>query len=649
MLRKVLLIGVAFGCSFGVTAQDVDLLTNETIVKMVQSGVPNTTIIQTIANAKRVEFRFLPYDLQMFAYYKVSDDVFKAMAAKDMGKPIPGVTPAKNSPIPQVARTAQSPPAVTAAPIPKTPAAGLTVSSAAATPSPRPIVTPVPTLVPTPSAEKTVTPTLIVKEAASAPKTGKTVKIHGYVTAVRSANDFEIEDYRITKDSSVLLELEKSDDPDEKSTFDASEIHIGTEMEIKGQLNQATNQLTATFIKINLSERLHLKRTALMESRPDIKRVGSAWEGQLHVDGQRVVINESTAVTIKPNNSQAKAAKAAVKASKKPNHPLKGSESNVEEEEEPGVALDRIDQIRENTFVSYQGTREKDGTILAKKVEFTQNELTSGEARLWKALAPKVKESNYSTGKPGELRIQTQRFKLVPNEEVQKYVSDLGTSLIPKFQHDLPAGDPQKIPFKFFVVDQKVPNASASPNGTVIVHSGIITAMENEAQLVAVLSHEISHATEEHTYRQSQFHKKVRMAIAIGGAVGAAYGGRAVADLTNLTLAAIRNGYQRSLENQADRVGMEYMVNAGYDPREAPRVWKVMAVKFGDHPTNFFWSDHDNDTTRRSYLMAELKNNYADADFTSYKRNSDRFTATVNALNGLYATKGRKSRIATLQ
>jgi predicted Zn-dependent protease len=209
--------------------------------------------------------------------------------------------------------------------------------------------------------------------------------------------------------------------------------------------------------------------------------------------------------------------------------------------------------------------------------------------------------------------------------------------------------DPQKIHFQFFVVEQKVPNAFALANGTVVVHSGILTMLENEAQLAAVLGHEISHATEEHTYRQSQYHKKLRVAIAVGGAIGAAYGGRAVADLTNLTLAAMRNGYQRLLENQADRVGLEYMVNAGYDPREAPRVWKVMALKQGDRRTNFFYSDHDNDTTRRSYLMAELKNNYAEADFTSCKRTTDQFTATINALNGLYSTRGRKTKVATLQ
>jgi hypothetical protein len=89
---------------------------------------------------------------------------------------------------------------------------------------------------------------------------------------------------------------------------------------------------------------------------------------------------------------------------------------------------------------------------------------------------------------------------------------------------------------------------------------------------------------------------------------------------------------------------MEYMQTAGYDPREAARVWKVMALKNGDHLTNLFWSKHDNDTTRRSYLMAELKNNYSSVDFASYKRDTDQFATTVSALNSLYASKANKNK-----
>ena len=60
-------------------------------------------------------------------------------------------------------------------------------------------------------------------------------------------------------------------------------------------------------------------------------------------------------------------------------------------------------------------------------------------------------------------------------------------------------------------------NAFATPNGIVVVNSGLMEMLENEAQLAAVVGHEIAHATHEHTWRQQQFHKKKRIGIAIAG------------------------------------------------------------------------------------------------------------------------------------
>ena len=103
---------------------------------------------------------------------------------------------------------------------------------------------------------------------------------------------------------------------------------------------------------------------------------------------------------------------------------------------------------------------------------------------------------------------------------------------------------------------------------------------------------------------------------------------------------AIRNGYSRRLENQSDRIGLEYMVDAGYDPREAPAVWKAMARKLGDAPTDFFWSNHDNHSTRRSYLMGELKNNYAQLDYSKFRAGESEFAAMAARVR--LATSGKK-------
>jgi len=94
-------------------------LTNETIIRLVASGVPAETIINTIRGAGAVNFSFLPGDLDLFQRYHVPDDVVRAMSAKDNGKPIPNFT--ASAPVvaakiipPQVQPQPTPPPAITA-------------------------------------------------------------------------------------------------------------------------------------------------------------------------------------------------------------------------------------------------------------------------------------------------------------------------------------------------------------------------------------------------------------------------------------------------------------------------------------------------------------------------------------------------------
>jgi predicted Zn-dependent protease len=171
----------------------------------------------------------------------------------------------------------------------------------------------------------------------------------------------------------------------------------------------------------------------------------------------------------------------------------------------------------------------------------------------------------------------------------------------------------------------------------VVVNSGLMEMVENEAQLAAVVGHEIAHATHEHTWRQQQYHKNKRLGIALAGALANAYGMYSLGDIANMVNGAIVNGHQRALENQSDRIGLQYMVAAGYDPKQAPAVWKLMAKTNGVQTTNFFWSSHDNAPTRRSYLMNEIKNNYRDVDYSQLRVNAgeySRIKAAVVAANG---------------
>ena len=228
--------------------------------------------------------------------------------------------------------------------------------------------------------------------------------------------------------------------------------------------------------------------------------------------------------------------------------------------------------------------------------------------------------------KPGELKIdEIGKFKLLPNQAVQDYVAAIGRSLIPAYQSGLAVDDPRRIPFQFHVVLDDEANAFATPNGIVVVHSGLIELLDNEAQLAAVIGHEIAHSTHEHTWRQRQHHKKKRLAIGIAGAVAAAYGLDDLADVATLVNAAVVNGHQRSLENQSDRVGLEYMVRAGYDPREAPAVWKLMAKKYGVQAHRFLLEQPREPGDPAQLSDERVEEQLQDLDYSGLKVNAEEF------------------------
>ena len=457
---------------------------------------------------------------------------------------------------------------------------------------------------------------LVSPAFAQAPKL-KDVKIRGYVTEFRSPTSFDIEDYRISRDEAFTLDFENAS-PD--ITFGLHDIRVGVELEIRGQLNEATGDLKAKSITVDLEQFKSIEQTAFITAPPQgIQLLDGKWAGELHADGQTILVTSDTTVLFKPTKREKKRAEQAAK----------GKQPASEEVAEP---LTSLDQVTVGMAMTYEGTRDREtGRIVAERVEFSSNDLEDGEAKMWKSLKTTIKPQQAL--KPGELKIdQVGKFTLLPAAEVQEYVASIGTRLIPAYQAGLPDTDPRKIPFQFHVVLDDEPNAFATPNGIVVVHTGLIELLENEAQLAAVIGHEIAHATHEHTWRQQNFHKKKRLAIGIAGIVAAAYGLDTLSDMAGLVNAAIVNGHQRTLENQSDRVGLQYMISAGYDPRQAPAVWKVMANESGDEATDFFWSSHDNHATRRSYLMNELKNNYRDLDYAPLAVRADDYTRIKAAL-----------------
>ncbi len=171
-----------------------------------------------------------------------------------------------------------------------------------------------------------------------------------------------------------------------------------------------------------------------------------------------------------------------------------------------------------------------------------------------------VGEENYAP-----LR-QVQGGDYVTDPELVAYVQEVGQRVATEADRDLP--------YEFAVLNNSVPNAWALPGGKIAINRGLLVEMDSEAELAAVLGHEVVHAAARHSAAMQSRQMLISGAVMAGAlAVGIAtrderYAGVAlVGGLLGAQLISMR--YSRDAEREADLYGMRYMHRAGYNPEAA--------------------------------------------------------------------------------
>jgi beta-barrel assembly-enhancing protease len=144
--------------------------------------------------------------------------------------------------------------------------------------------------------------------------------------------------------------------------------------------------------------------------------------------------------------------------------------------------------------------------------------------------------------------------------------------------------------FRFFVVDDNRINAFAMPGGYIGIHTGLILASDNESELAGVLAHEVSHVTQRHIARSiydSQRTSIMSMAAMLAAVLlGAATDmpGDALAGVISASQAAALQrqiNYTRAHEHEADRVGIEVLAAAGFDPNAMGSFFEKLSRRYG--------------------------------------------------------------------
>lgn len=151
-------------------------------------------------------------------------------------------------------------------------------------------------------------------------------------------------------------------------------------------------------------------------------------------------------------------------------------------------------------------------------------------------------------------------FGAVQDSQLNSYVSEVGNKMAAKSHRP-------HMPYSFRVVNATYVNAYAFPGGTIAATRGIMLSMDNEAELAALLGHELGHVNARHSAEQMSKGKLAQAAVG-GVSVLAGTQSAALGDLANqlgqVGAGALLASYSRDNEREADALGMKYMVGAGY-------------------------------------------------------------------------------------
>ena len=169
--------------------------------------------------------------------------------------------------------------------------------------------------------------------------------------------------------------------------------------------------------------------------------------------------------------------------------------------------------------------------------------------------------------------------QVVEDPLITEYVNEIGHRIAAQANND------GIYDFSFFVIEDPVINAFALPGGFIGVHTGLLEATRNEDELAGVLAHEVAHVTQRHIARSihsGQRQSMMSMAIMLGAILAAAAGagGDAVQGAIAVaqgTAAQQQINFTRSNEYEADRVGIEALANAGFDPQGMASFFEVIS------------------------------------------------------------------------
>jgi predicted Zn-dependent protease len=230
----------------------------------------------------------------------------------------------------------------------------------------------------------------------------------------------------------------------------------------------------------------------------------------------------------------------------------------------------------------------------------SENPLTGEKQRV--AMTP---EQEIALGYKSAPQMAAQMGGLSQNEKARALVKQVGEKLVAE---SFAAKSPYK--FSFHVLaDPRTVNAFALPGGPIFITEGLLRLLKTEAEVAAVLGHEIGHVVARHSAERlakQQLTQGLITAVAMGS------GDYTTAQLAQMVGGMINMKYGREDELESDALGVRIMAEAGYDPRAMLRVMEVLEKASGGSRQPEFLSTHPNPGNRQEHIKAEIAKRFPD-------------------------------------
>ncbi|MEX2351370.1 MAG: M48 family metalloprotease [Balneolaceae bacterium] len=270
-----------------------------------------------------------------------------------------------------------------------------------------------------------------------------------------------------------------------------------------------------------------------------------------------------------------------------------------------------------------------------------QESAISGERRAYGYSWDQEKQIGYEA----DQQIQ-QQFGIYDDDELQNYVNNIGQNslAVSHFYRDDTPDEYEGTEFYFRVLDSPVVNAFALPGGYIYVTRGLLTHLDNEAQLSVVLGHEIGHVIARHA-SQRAFTQQMGQLALIGGAIAGetllGIPGGDILGIGGMAAQLLFLSYSRENERESDRIGVEYAAMQNYKAAEGAQFFvslERMSEQSGQSLPD--WQSTHPDPADRAQSIPELAEEWRQEGYEQTIENTDRYMGMLD--NMIYGENPRE-------